>query len=224
MLGDGLERYPIELFAFTLMPNHWHMVLRAAENEGTGRMLRWVRRAREHVGRAPDTAPNRRSPRPQTETRRAPLRDRAAPALHRGPTRRTYREAACGLWRAQTAPREIEVMGSPAVRGAWAQPGWRRETRLTPGYGEVAALGHHTGARRLWRAAVWRDTTCDSKRFTGRTALAIARTGISPVRSPPQVTRFVPAAVRATRRHPDRNDPMAACRHCRWCSPARGDR
>ena len=42
VLGEGLERYPVELFSFTLMPNHRHMVLRPAEDGGMGRMLRWV--------------------------------------------------------------------------------------------------------------------------------------------------------------------------------------
>ena len=32
VLGDGLDRYPVELFSFVLMPNHWHMVLRPAED------------------------------------------------------------------------------------------------------------------------------------------------------------------------------------------------
>ena len=41
-LGEGLQRYPVELFSFTLMPNHWHMVLRPAENGLMGRLLRWV--------------------------------------------------------------------------------------------------------------------------------------------------------------------------------------
>ena len=35
--AKGLERYPVELFAFTLMPNHWHMVLRPAEDGVTVR-------------------------------------------------------------------------------------------------------------------------------------------------------------------------------------------
>ena len=42
VLGEGLDRYPVELFAFTLMPNHWHLVLRPAEAGQMGRMLRWV--------------------------------------------------------------------------------------------------------------------------------------------------------------------------------------
>lgn len=41
-LGQGLERYPVELFSFTLMPNHWHLVLRPAEDGMMGRLLRWV--------------------------------------------------------------------------------------------------------------------------------------------------------------------------------------
>jgi putative transposase len=42
VLGEGLERYPVELFSFTLMPNHWHMVLRPGEDGQMGRLLRWV--------------------------------------------------------------------------------------------------------------------------------------------------------------------------------------
>jgi putative transposase len=42
VLGEGLERYPVELFSLILMPNHWHMVLRPSEDGLMGRMLRWV--------------------------------------------------------------------------------------------------------------------------------------------------------------------------------------
>lgn len=42
VLGEGIQRYPVELFAFTLMPNHWHMVLRPSDDGLMGRMLRWV--------------------------------------------------------------------------------------------------------------------------------------------------------------------------------------
>lgn len=42
VLGEGLERYPVELYAYVLMPNHWHLVLRPAEDGGMGRLLRWV--------------------------------------------------------------------------------------------------------------------------------------------------------------------------------------
>ncbi len=42
VLGEGLQRYPVRLFAFTLMPNHWHLVLSPEEDGMMGRMLRWV--------------------------------------------------------------------------------------------------------------------------------------------------------------------------------------
>ncbi|MCO6454261.1 MAG: transposase [Pirellulaceae bacterium] len=42
VLGEGLARYPVSLFSFTLMPSHWHLVLRPAETGGMGRLLRWV--------------------------------------------------------------------------------------------------------------------------------------------------------------------------------------
>ena len=42
ILHEGLEKYPLELFSFTLMPNHWHLVLRPAKDGQMGRFLRWV--------------------------------------------------------------------------------------------------------------------------------------------------------------------------------------
>lgn len=42
VLSEGLERYPVELFSFTLMPNHWHLVVRPKEDGQMGRFLRWV--------------------------------------------------------------------------------------------------------------------------------------------------------------------------------------
>jgi putative transposase len=42
VLGEGLARYAVDLFSFTLMPNHWHLVLRPAADGEMGRMLRWV--------------------------------------------------------------------------------------------------------------------------------------------------------------------------------------
>jgi len=42
ILAEGLAKYPVELFAYTLMPNHWHLVLRPAKDRQMGRLLRWV--------------------------------------------------------------------------------------------------------------------------------------------------------------------------------------
>jgi putative transposase len=42
VLGEGLEKYPVELFSYVLMPNHWHLVVGPAEDGGMGRLLRWV--------------------------------------------------------------------------------------------------------------------------------------------------------------------------------------
>lgn len=42
VLGEGLERYPVDLFALVLMPNHWHMILRPEQDGMLGRLLRWV--------------------------------------------------------------------------------------------------------------------------------------------------------------------------------------
>ena len=42
LLGEGLEKYPLEVFALTLMPNHWHLVLRPAKDGQMGRLLGWL--------------------------------------------------------------------------------------------------------------------------------------------------------------------------------------
>lgn len=42
ILDEGLQKYPVSLFAFTLMPNHWHLVLRPSKDGAMGRLLRWV--------------------------------------------------------------------------------------------------------------------------------------------------------------------------------------
>lgn len=53
VLAEGLERYPVELFTYCLMPNHWHLVVRPNADEALGRLMGWVgvthvRRHHEH--------------------------------------------------------------------------------------------------------------------------------------------------------------------------------
>ena len=42
VLAEGLERYPVELLTYCLMPNHWHLVVRPNTDEALGRWLGWV--------------------------------------------------------------------------------------------------------------------------------------------------------------------------------------
>jgi putative transposase len=42
VLAEGLEKYPLEVFCFTLMPNHWHLVVRPNKDGQMGRLFRWV--------------------------------------------------------------------------------------------------------------------------------------------------------------------------------------
>jgi putative transposase len=42
VLAEALAKYAVEIFAFTLMPNHWHLVLRPARDGQMGSFLRWV--------------------------------------------------------------------------------------------------------------------------------------------------------------------------------------
>jgi putative transposase len=56
VLAEGLQRYPVELLTYCLMPNHWHLVVRPRTDAGLGRLMGWVgvthvRRHHEHYHR-----------------------------------------------------------------------------------------------------------------------------------------------------------------------------
>ena len=40
-LGEALAKHPVDLFAFCLMPNHWHMLLRSKKPMAISKMLHW---------------------------------------------------------------------------------------------------------------------------------------------------------------------------------------
>jgi len=42
ILAEGLSRYPCQLLAYQLMPNHWHSVVRPTADGGMSDFLRWV--------------------------------------------------------------------------------------------------------------------------------------------------------------------------------------
>ncbi len=55
VLGEGLERYPVDLLTYCLMDNHWHLVMRPRTDEALGRLMGWVgvthvRRHHAHYG------------------------------------------------------------------------------------------------------------------------------------------------------------------------------
>ncbi len=53
VLGEALERYPVDLLTYCLMSNHWHLVVRPGTDQAIGQFMRWVgvthvRRHHEH--------------------------------------------------------------------------------------------------------------------------------------------------------------------------------
>jgi putative transposase len=53
VLAEGMERYPVALYTYCLMPNHWHLVVQPKTDEALGRWMGWVgvthvRRYHEH--------------------------------------------------------------------------------------------------------------------------------------------------------------------------------
>jgi len=55
ILEAACERFPVRIFAYCLMPTHWHMVLSPDEDQALSRFMQWltlthVRRWHEHKG------------------------------------------------------------------------------------------------------------------------------------------------------------------------------
>ena len=53
VLAEGMERYPVALYTYCLMPDHWHLVVQPKTDEALGRWMGWVgvthvRRYHEH--------------------------------------------------------------------------------------------------------------------------------------------------------------------------------
>jgi putative transposase len=42
IMSEGLQRYDVQLYAFQLMSNHWHLVLRPNQEGEMSRFLRWI--------------------------------------------------------------------------------------------------------------------------------------------------------------------------------------
>jgi len=42
ILDEGLQRYPRQILAYQLLPNHWHLVLKPGKNGGMSNFLGWV--------------------------------------------------------------------------------------------------------------------------------------------------------------------------------------
>src|SRR3954451_7836901 len=50
IISQALERFPVDLLAWCLMGNHWHLVLRPRTDQALSRMMAWmtVTHARRH--------------------------------------------------------------------------------------------------------------------------------------------------------------------------------
>src|SRR4030042_620738 len=42
ILFEGKEKYPINIFSFSIMPNHWHFVLSSQKGENIPGFMRWI--------------------------------------------------------------------------------------------------------------------------------------------------------------------------------------
>jgi putative transposase len=42
LIGDALNRFAVELFAFCVMPNHWHLILRPLKDKDLSLFMAWL--------------------------------------------------------------------------------------------------------------------------------------------------------------------------------------
>jgi putative transposase len=42
VLAEAKEKYPVEVLVFSVMPNHWHLVLKPLENGSLSRFMAWL--------------------------------------------------------------------------------------------------------------------------------------------------------------------------------------
>src|SRR4051794_39624012 len=56
LLGEALQRFPVDLLSFCVMGSHWHLLLRPRSDEALSRMMAWltVTHARRHHKHYPD--------------------------------------------------------------------------------------------------------------------------------------------------------------------------
>jgi len=49
VLAEGIDHHPVELLAFCVMPNHWHLVVRAERTSDLSTFMHWI--SATHAGR-----------------------------------------------------------------------------------------------------------------------------------------------------------------------------
>lgn len=115
VLAEGLQRYPVDLLTYCLMPNHWHLVVRPRTASALGRWMGWVgvthvRRYHEHYhsrgGGHLYQGRFKSFPVAADEYFLALCRYVEANAVRAGLVERGEDWQWCGLWRRSQPPRE----------------------------------------------------------------------------------------------------------------------
>lgn len=140
VLAEGLERYPVELLTYCLMPNHWHLVVRPNTDEALGRWMGWVgvthvRRYHEHYhtrgGGHVYQGRFKSFPVVEDDYFLALCRYVEANALRAALVERAEDWRWCGLWRRQNGAEELPLSAWPLERSrnwvAWVNRGLKDE-------------------------------------------------------------------------------------------------
>ncbi len=140
VLGEGLERYAVDLLTYCLMPNHWHLVARPRTDEALGRWMGWmgvthVRRYHErHHSRGGGHLYQGRFksfPVAEDDYFVALCRYVEANALRAGLVERAEEWQWCGLWRRAHGTADLRLSPWPLERSrnwvAWVNRGLKDE-------------------------------------------------------------------------------------------------
>ena len=140
VLAEGLERYPVELLSYCLMPDHWHLVVRPKTDKALGRWMGWV--GVTHVRRHHERYQSRGDghlyqgryksfPVAEDDYFLALCRYVEANALRAGLVERAEDWRWCGLWRRASGGLELPLSPWPMERPrnwvAWVNRGLNDE-------------------------------------------------------------------------------------------------
>jgi putative transposase len=162
ILAEALERYRVQLFAYQLMSNHWHLVLRPLADGEMSRFLRWVTathtmryHAHYHTAGAGHLYQGRFKSFPvqNDEHFLAVCRYVERNALRAGLVRKAENWRWGSLWRWLARPEP-----EPALLAAWPisrSPGWVARVNAPMRKGELAAIQNAAQRGRPYGEAAW---------------------------------------------------------------------
>ena len=166
VLAEGLERYPIDLLTYCIMPNHLHSVVRPRTDQALGRWMGWigvthVRRHHQHDHRRGGghlyQGRFKSFPVESDEHFLTLCRYVEANPVRAKLVERAQRWRWSGLWRRSARAADLPLSAWPMRR----PPGWIERVNQPLPRSTVVALRECVQRGRPWGEATWVQETAD---------------------------------------------------------------